>query len=281
MHSFSVFAFILAFFTLLLTGCEQSKLGTVDVSTDIPFVTQATVSPDSIFIDSLTPQSGQYPISAIVSVRVISPGSRPTVTATVVRPNGSDVVAQFTLRDDGASPDQIASDSIYTAQIQFTVERAQAGRYRIRFQATTSSTVVSNVLERSLKLGRRNSAPILRSVSIPDSISVPLSDTIRVQFTATVSDSDGLADIREMAFQRISPPDPTKFFMKDDGGLEPPVNVGGIPVRSGDDVAGDGRYSFLIPITPTATRRTNVFLFQAVDSFGDTSRSIIDSLIVR
>lgn len=262
-------------------GCEKSKFGTVDVSTDIPSITDAVLTPDSIFIDSLTPQNGRYVIYAVVRVRVVSAEGNPTVSAVVGRPNSPDVVAQFTLRDDGASPDQAARDSIYTAQIQFTIERAHAGRYRVRLEATTASGSASNVLERALKLGRRNSAPLLQSVSLPDSISVPVSDTIKVQFTATVTDSDGLADIREMAFRRISPPDPTKFFMKDDGGLEPPVSVGGIPVGSGDDIAGDGRYSFLIPITPSATRRTNVFLFQAVDSFGDTSRSIIDSLLVR
>ncbi len=281
MRSFLVYTSALAFFILILTGCEKSKFGTVDVSTDIPSITHVVLTPDSIFIDNLTPQNGRYTISAVVSVKASSAEGNLSVSATVLRPGGSALAAQFTLRDDGVSPDQTARDSVYTARVEFTIGREQAGRYRVRLQATSASGNVSNALERALKLGRRNSAPVLLSVSIPDSITVPVSDTIKVQFTATVSDSDGLGDIREVTFRRISPPDPTRFFMKDDGSLDPPVSVGGIPVRSGDDVAGDGRYSFLIPITPTATRRTNVFLFQAVDSFGDTSHAIIDSLIVR
>jgi hypothetical protein len=281
MRKLSRFISPIAFALLTMTGCEDSQLGTVDVNLDVPAINSPVVTPDSIYIDSLTPQNGRYSISAVVSVHVVSADGAPTVTATVVRPGSVDVVTEVTLRDDGVPPDQIARDSTYTAQVAFTIERAHAGRYRVRFQATTSSGAIGNILERALKLGRRNSPPMLSNVDMPDSISVPVNDTLRVQFTATVSDSDGLADIREVAFRRISPPDPTKFFMKDDGGREPPVNIGGILVGSGDDVAGDGRYSFLIPITPSATRRTNVFLFQAVDSFGDTSRSIIDSLSVR
>lgn len=281
MRKLSRFISPVAFVLMTMAGCEDSPVGTVDVDLTVPVVSSPVVTPDSIYIDALTPQNGRYPISAVVSVHVASADGAPTVTATVVRPGSTDAVAEITLRDDGVNPDQTARDSTYTAQLAFTIERARAGRYRVRFQATNGSGAISNILERALKLGRRNSPPFLRSVEMPDSISVPVNDTLRVQFTATVSDSDGLADIREVAFRRIAPPDPTKFFMKDDGGREPPVNIGGILVGSGDDVAGDGRYSFLIPITPSAARRTNVFLFQAVDSFGDTSRSIIDSLSVR
>lgn len=263
---------------LTLASCEKNNLGTIDASKEVPQLSNASITPDSIYIDDRTPVAGQYQITATLGVHSTVPSSASqTVSATLIRPNSATEIQQVTL-----SP---SSGGVFSGQIQFAVTRAQAGTYRIRFSARTGDGLLGNVIELPLKLTRRNSPPILREVSIPDSIRLPSVDTLRVQFTATVSDSDGLADIREMAFQRIVPPDPTKFRMKDDGNLDPPIEIGppgaGIFVRSGDDIAGDGRYSFLIPITPTATRRTNVFRFQCVDTFGDTSLSIIDSLIVR
>lgn len=140
---------------------------------------------------------------------------------------------------------------------------------------------MSNTLEKTLKLERRNARPQLLDVSLPDSITLPVTDTLKIQFTATVADSDGLADIREVFFRRVSPPDPTKFLMRDDGSLDPAVNIGGIVLRSGDDIPGDGKYAFLIPVLPTSTRRTNVFDFQCIDSFGDTSGTIQRSFTIR
>jgi hypothetical protein len=259
-------------------SCEKNNLGTIDSSKDVPLLSNASVTPDSIFIDNLTPVGGTFQISASIRVNAsVGSGTNQTVTAIIFRPNSINELQQLTL-----SP---SSGGVYSGQVQFSITRAQAGKYRIAISSRTSDGLVGNSIEMPLKLGRRNSLPLLQNVSMPDSVTLHPIDTLRIQFTATVSDSDGLADIREMFFQRISPPDPTKFQMKDDGNLDPPVEIGpqggGIFVRSGDDIAGDGRYSFLIPLTPTATRRTNVFRFQAVDSFGDTSASIIDSLVVR
>lgn len=259
---------------VLLIGCEKNRLGTVEASKEVPLLSNASVTPDSIYIDNLTPAGGQYQISATIGVTsIVGSSASQTVTAAIIRPNSSTEFRQLTL-----SP---SSGNVYRGQLQFTISRAEAGRYRIRFASKTGEGLIGNSVEIPLKLGRRNSFPILQNVSIPDSVTAPTGDTLRVQFTATVSDSDGLADIREMFFQRVSPPDPTRFLMKDDGGLDPPIGIGGIPVRSGDDVPGDGRYSFLIPVLPTSTRRTNVFVFQCVDSFGDTSRSIQRSFTIR
>lgn len=267
------------------SGCEKNRLGTIDVDTDVPFLSDAIFTPDSVYIDSQTPTNGRYTINSFARVKAVGEPGKLSVQITITRTTGSVTVSTVTLRDDGIHPDQRANDSVYSGTINFTIERAHAGRYRVRFEANNRAGALANAIEHTLKITRRNSAPILHSVAVPDSVTLPTNDTLLVQFTATVSDSDGLGDIREMAFRRISPPDPTKFFMKDDGNLDPPIEIGppgaGIRVRSGDDAAGDGRYSFLIPITPSAVRRTNVFLFQAVDSFGDTSRSITDSLTVR
>jgi hypothetical protein len=275
-HRFQITLASILFLSQL--SCEKNNLGTIDASKDVPQLSNASVTPDSIYIDNITPVGGQYQISAAIRVNAtVGSPTNQTVTAIIIRPNSASELQQLTLAP--------SSGGVFSAQVQFSISRAQAGKYRILFSSRTSEGLLGNSIELPLKLGRRNSLPILQNVSMPDSVNLHPTDTLRVQFTSTVSDSDGLSDIREMFFQRISPADPTKFQMKDDGNLDPPIEIGprgaGIFVRSGDDVAGDGRYSFLIPLTPTATRRTNVFRFQAVDSFGDTSASIIDSLTVR
>lgn len=269
------------FVVVVFSGCEKNNLGTVDVKTDVPLLSSPVVTPDSVYLDALTPSGDSYPVSASVAVRSTMQEASQTLLATVLRPGSASTVLQITLRDNGSPPDLTAGDGIFSGTIQFSLTRAQAGNYRIRFSATTADGLSSNTLEKTLKLARRNSPPQLLAVTVPDTIDLPASDTIRVQFTATVSDSDGLADVREVFFRRISPPDPTRFLMKDDGSLEPAVLIGGIPLKSGDDVPGDGRYSFLIPVLPTSTRRTNVFEFQCIDSFGDTSRTIQRSFTIR
>ncbi len=269
--------------SLFVIGCEKNNLASQDVQFEIPLLSNALVSPDSIYLDSLTPAGGLYSVSSVVNVRMSFSGSNRTLTARVFRPTVSEVVAETNLHDDGVAPDLGANDSTYSAQIQFTVQRAFAGRYRVQISARTTEGIVSNILEKSFKLTRRNSAPRLTNVSSPDSVNLPTSGFITVQFTAAVADSDGLADIQQVFFQRIEPVDTsnTKFALRDDGSLGPESNIGGILVRSGDDIAGDGNFSFLIPVTPSTPRRTNVFSFHAMESFGDTSNVIQRSFTIR
>ncbi|MCZ6776606.1 MAG: hypothetical protein O7D34_09140, partial [Ignavibacteria bacterium] len=93
---------------------------------------------------------------------------------------------------------------------------------------------------------------------------------------------DGLADVREVFFRSLDSKTPDfKFFLKDDGGTEPPSSPLFQP--SGDSVAGDGVFSILIPLVDSpVVRRTNRFAFQAFDTFGDSSGiPLIHFLVVR
>jgi len=261
---------------LLAVGCEQSKFGTVDVSTDVPVVRSPLITPDSIYVDSLTPENGRYTINTLVSVKAFSAEGLPTVTATVLRPTGTTVVAEATLRDDGILPDQSARDSVYTGRIQFSVERSLVGRYRVRFAATNSAGAVSNALERALKLGRRNSPPTLSRLNAPDTLVLPPGDSLLIGMNITAADSDGIGDIREVFFRSLDSSDPNrKFFLRDDGGADRSS-------PSGDERAGDGIYSIIVKLVDAPNvRRTFRFAFQAQDSFNDTSRTVLHYLTIR
>jgi hypothetical protein len=85
-------------------------------------------------------------------------------------------------------------------------------------------------------------------------------------------DPDGLEDIQEVYFRSLDSSDPQrKFFLLDDGDL----------AGSGDRVAGDGVFSIIVELLPGTPARTFRFAFQAQDTFGDTSATILHSLTVR
>ena len=270
-------------FAILTVGCEKNNLASGDVQTEIPLLFNPIVTPDSVHLDNLTPTGGNYSVSTVVKVKMRFQGSSQTVVAKVLRPTTSDIVTSTTLRDDGIAPDIVANDSLYSGQIQFSVTRALAGRYRIQIVAQTPEGYQSNIIEKSFKLSRRNAMPKVENVSSPDSVNLPTTGFISVQFTAAVSDSDGLADIREVFFKRDTLS--TKFFLRDDGGST--VNVfdtsatGAIRLSTGDIVAGDGTFSILLPVTTSNTRGTRILKFQAIDSFGDTSNIIQRSFTIR
>ncbi len=262
--------------SVVMQSCEKSNLGTVDVQTEAPLLSNASTTPDSIYIDNLTPVNGLYSINTTVKVRMSFRGGAQTVTASVLRPTTSEEVFRSSLRDDGTAPDQVANDSIFSGKVEFNIQRAFAGRYRIQFSSRTPEGITSNVIEKPLKLSRRNSAPVLLEATSPDTIDLPTSGFISVQFTASASDSDGLADIREVFFKRDTLN--TKFILRDDGGVGhnsfDTSSTGRITLSTGDVAAGDGKFSILLPVTPANTRGTRRIKFQATDSFGDTSATI-------
>lgn len=275
--------FSITLFAILFVGCEKNNLASGDFQPEIPLLSNSTVTPDSIYLDNLTSSGGVYSVGTVVRVKMRFRGSNQTVVAKVLRPTTSDLVTSTTLHDDGITPDQVANDSLYSGQIQFSVTRALAGRYRIQIVAQTPEGFQSNIIEKSLKLARRNAAPKVENVSSPDSVNLPTSGFISVLFTAAVSDSDGLADVQEVFFKRDTLI--TKFRLRDDGGAG--INefdtsaTQQIRLHTGDVVAGDGTFSILLPVTPSNTRGTRILRFQAIDSFGDTSNIIQRSFTIR
>lgn len=269
----------------LLLGCEDKEFAVSDLQGSPPFVGSVSLSPDSTNIDTQIPLDGMYTVTTVVGAGVTDPeGSNnlATVVANVIRPNSSTSILTVDLHDDGVSPDLIANDGLYSASIQYRVTRPQAGRYRIQISATDKSRLRSNLADRSFFVARNNARPGLFGLIAPDTVTIPVGGALLVHMTISASDSDGIADVREVFFRSLTSTNPDfRFFLKDDGGtdpISPPFFQ-----TSGDSVAGDGRYSVLIPLNDGPNvRRTNIFAFQAFDSFGDSSGTpLIHQLVVR
>jgi hypothetical protein len=161
-----------------------------------------------------------------------------------------------------------------------SIPRTQAGVFRIQITASGPAGMVSNQLDLPLKVGRRNSRPVLSGLIAPDTVTVPVGGSVIVRMSVAVADSDGLADVQQVYFRSLTSSTPDfKFFLKDDGGTGDP-QFPGWP-RTGDAVAGDEIYTVQIPLFDSPTvRRTNTFAFQAMDS-QDTSTTLIHYLTVK
>jgi hypothetical protein len=258
-------------FAVSAVGCESSNLGTVDPSKETPLLSNASLTPDTIYVDNLTPVNDRYQITATLRVTsTVSSSISQTVTATVIRPNSSTELQTLTLSQ--------SSGAVFTGQLQFSISRAQAGRYRIQFLSQTADGLQGNALEIPLKLGRRNSPPTLSNLNAPDSVTIPTGGSVRAFFTIVASDSDGIADVREVYFKSIDGQNPDfKFLLRDDGNAVPLPNQ----PPSGDLAAGDGTYSILLTLADSPTIRGRYrFLFNAEDA-DSTSPTILHVFTIR
>ena len=94
-------------------------------------------------------------------------------------------------------------------------------------------------------------------------------------FVAVVSDPDGLANVQKVEFWNVNTPT-QRLLLCDDGGGQP---CGSSP-DSGDETAGDGRYTLTVFVASTNNPGVNTFAFQATDRAGLTSNVIEKEITV-
>jgi hypothetical protein len=260
----------------VLAGCEDPGTGALDPRGSAPFLASGSVTPDSVNLELLTPGPAGLPVSATASVRISDRDQGGSLTATVeAYAPGDDVpVASSVLRDDGTAPDAAAGDGMYTALLQFSATRADAGRFTVRFSAVDELGLRGNTLEEPLVLTRRNSPPVVSDLVAPDTVALPGSGSTLIELSIVAADSDGYADIRDVYFQNLDSSNPLqRFFLRDDGGTRQPP--------TGDDRAGDGRFGIIIQLPSSAAKQDYRFSFRAIDVPGDTSAAIVHILTVR
>jgi hypothetical protein len=265
---------IAAFALLTLAGCDKNPLGTVESQGHPPVVSSVQINPNAVFIDSISPANGLYTITEILSAKVADADGQSdirSVQGDIVGPSGEHLF-NVTLLDNGAAPDSIRGDGIYTARVTFNVSRAMVGRYYPFVTATDGTGLASSAVASSFLLYRRNSPPSLSNLNAPDTVHAQVGVPLLIPMTVVASDSDGLDDIKEVFFLSLDSSDPTaRFQLLDDGGANGSL--------SGDQLAGDGVFSIIIRLTPTQGMKTRFrFQFQAQDAAGDTSASILHTL---
>jgi hypothetical protein len=262
-----------------LVGCEKTNLGLVDNVGQPPFLRSSSLLPDSVKLTTITPVNGLYTVSVRIQTSIsIAAGGDPnvSVTATAFSPSGTDPIAQVVLHDDAVQPDVTAGDNTYAGQLAFSIPKTGAGPFVISVRAIDGKGLSSNAVNRTLFVLRNNTAPVLTNLVAPDTVNLPAGGTLAIKMTVVPTDADGQLDIREVYFRSLDSSDPTrKFFLLDDGGAV-----------SGDASLDDGTYTITVqlvdnPPPAPSVRKTYRFAFQALDTFGDTSATLLHPLTVR
>jgi len=184
---------------------------------------------------------------------------------------GSQVIKyEGELFDDGATQngDVIAGDSIYSALLDTGFAIGKNGTFRLRFYAIDSYQELNETVpEHEIEV--TNFAPQITNVNVPQTIEIPApgGNFNRELVTVSVTDPEGLADVDSVYF----------FSQKPDGtfannGLPIPLVDNGRPFNinnpgqeTGDDVAGDGIYSFSLLVYSDTQAGTYRFIFYVVD----------------
>jgi hypothetical protein len=273
------FPLLLAASLFMAGGCEETGLDTTDFPANPPDVAAPGVSPGTVDIDALTPSGTTYTFDLTLSVKAFDPngqGDLAAVRAEAFRPGSGSSFVQASLHDDGASPDAIAGDSVYSGTLTIRTERSEAGLYRVRFVAQDRAGLRSRGLEGVCAVTRNNAPPslIAESLAAPDTVTRPPSGTLLFRVSIAAEDSDGLADIQRVFLENLATL--TRFTLLDDGGVQQPNGV-----TSGDSLAGDGVFSITFGLPSTAPAGTLQYRLQAVDAALDTSNSIPYTLVVQ
>ena len=181
------------------------------------------------------------------------------------------VLKTYYMYNDGENGDAVSNDSIYTYRIDSTFSVGRTGTYKLSFIAENLFAQKSVPVIRSLYYTPEK--PIITKIDMPDSLKRPegVETTARL-IRVWVTDAQGQADIDSVYF----------YSRKPDGELANDGNS--IPLRddgqAGDEIAGDGIYSFLMYISSGAFIGTYKFYFYARDKAGNISDSVTRNLEV-
>lgn len=284
-------------------SCEYEKSGTIDPNFSAPYLFTLTLSQDSLNLDSPSPGiidslgNNKYRISISVTGKGYHHPSSPVTGGIlkIFKPDTSSPFMKINIPTQASQSDTIS----FTKLISFVINRSDIGHLRLSFLLHTSLGLTSNIQEKGLLITRKNLPPQIVKITMPDSVTVgelPTRDSTFL-ITAEVFDADGISDIAKVQFYSQKPDstyancgDPIQ--MEDDGSerdLSPPNNV-----RSGDLIAGDGKFSLKVqlltysinrkcppPDTLWTQRGIYTFKFTASDKSGEVSEEVIQTIRVK
>jgi len=199
------------------------------------------------------------------------------ITATINDPQGLDdiltvnldlysstsTLANFseTLRNDGEEGDEIANDAVYSYSLNSKFSRDVVGKFTARIQVIDAAQNKSRPVTKIIDVIKSdNDPPVLFNLVAPDTMRLLTNKSATATLMVSVSDPQGLDDIREVYFNSYKPDgNPSTgnpFKLLDDGNTS----------QSGDETANDGIYSITIVLPSTTPTGDYLFIFEAVDN---------------
>ncbi len=260
--------------TLFFTGCDKIPGGVVDFQSVDYKVTNLSAPTSEIYTKSDS--------SVVTSVHITNTASLSAVWCQVSSVDRTiSVIDKVNMYDDGNTSgdgDVARNDGTYTGKF-FMSRTNPNGKYQIEYFAEDNvNRAPDNVTKIgaatfSYDNGQNNLPPVISNLVLPAAVNRGDSFVFSVQAT----DPNGAADISQVYF-RLYRPDGTLvdpgnsygyFLMVDDG--DPNL---------GDQVAGDGIYSFKNSFSSTTQTGSWKFVFQAKDRSGLLSNVITQTITV-
>jgi len=256
---------------LFLWGCSKKYDVVIDSGSTNYQVTNISSFSDFLYVpgdSSIVASITFKPAEGIISVFF-----------NIISPDG-DILnsSPVPLFDDGNNAlhgDMIKGDNTFSDKYPFSQSYLN-GKYTIRYYIVTSSDNTVLVAEHNFIYNNNiaDVAPAVSNLVAPDTVTIS-ADTVHINLSIQVADSNGLNDIDIVYFNSFlpngNPSSQNPILMFDDGAS-----------NHGDAVAGDGIYSQIISLPPTGvTKGTYRWEFQARDREKKTSNIIIHNIVVQ
>ncbi|MFB0515294.1 MAG: hypothetical protein ACETWG_01670 [Candidatus Neomarinimicrobiota bacterium] len=181
-------------------------------------------------------------------------------------------LVKVALVDDATGGDILPLDGVYARKFNSPLPEGTGGSVRFEFYALIDGDT-SNASD-TLRLA--NLRPVILSVAAADTMQRPPGSFVAIDIVrATVTDPDGLQDIRSVSFTSLKP-DST---LANQG---QPINLAdnGDEEGWGDEEAHDGIYSRIIQIDSSAVIGTYIYRFIAKDYAGAVSDTVTHDVAV-
>lgn len=167
---------------------------------------------------------------------------------------------------------QKASGGRFQATVKLPIPKAEIGKYTILLYPVDDRGVRGNDVRGMLEFVEVGRPPLILSVDAPATVVRPgPGDPPRpVRIVVEVSDPDGLASVSRVVMWNVNNP-AAQIALLDDGGVNS---------NSGDETAGDGRFTVTLIIESHNNPGINTFAFQAFDRAGLESQVIEQQIVV-
>ncbi len=260
----------------LVAACDSAP-GPEELGLRPPLLQDFTFSPQRVVFGVLPPEqivgdSVRVPLElSVVAFGTQSPIEE--VSYVVQSPFSSfEPIATGTMQPQG--------NNRYAATTTITFSALEVASYPIVVYAVDQARRVSGEVRGQInyiRIFEPGEPPVIDEVVAPDTLQRPAvgQPAVMLPLIAVVSDPDGLSDVEKVEFWNVDTPN-NRFDLCDDGGGQPC----GVAADSGDETAGDGRYTLTVFIASTNTLGANTFAFQAIDRAGLRSEIVEKQIVV-
>jgi hypothetical protein len=245
---------------ILFISCETSFDN--NISNDLPFITEFSISPEDINFDNLTTEVIDTTINVNISgqVKKITEDTRLIFSVTDIQNNVQ--VEEGNLNLTSISP----LNGNFDKNIVIEVSTSTFSNFLVVVTATDKNGN-GNYAQSVLKIkGISNSAPQIIEVDNPTEYVIPQSETENIRFTAKVIDEDGQNNIQGVFLRLISrttgEASGSPFELYDDG------------QSLGDQVASDSVFTLTFPVSSDNQPDTYDIHYFATDRGGLSSDTV-------